>query len=134
MKRTFLSFALCLAMAVPSAAQEATTTGDPERGAAVYNRCAGCHSVGEGAMNKLGPHLNGLIGRVAGSLSDYTYSQAMTEAGANGLVWSVETLRSFLENPKDVVPGTKMQFAGMSNEREFDDLFAYLASLSPASP
>jgi cytochrome c2 len=92
----------------PSRAQD-----DPAAGEKVFKRCTARHAIGEGAQNKVGPELNGLIGRAAGSLEGFSYSDAMVEAGAGGLVWSAETLSTYLENPKAMVPGTKMTFGGL---------------------
>lgn len=71
--------------------------------------------------------LNDLIGRVAGSLPDYTYSPSMIEAGRNGLAWTGESLWAFIKKPRGVVPGTKMVFPGIENPSQLADLIAYLA-------
>lgn len=88
-----------LAIAAPAHAQ------DVDAGEKVFKRCSSCHAVGEGAKHKIGPELNDLFGRVAGSLPDYNYSKAMVEAGQNGLVWNAETLAPFLHKPKEHVAG-----------------------------
>jgi cytochrome c len=117
--------ALALASAAPVYAQ------DVEKGANVFKRCAACHAVGEGAKNKVGPELNELFGRVAGSLSDYIYSKAMIEAGQNGRIWDSETLTAYLRKPREQVPGTKMSFAGLGKDEEIANVIAYLATFSP---
>ena len=114
------------AIATPGAAQD-FSGGVAAKGKAVFARCSGCHAVGAGATNKAGPHLNDLIGRVAGSLPGYKYSPAMIEAGKGGLAWTGETLWTFLTNPRESVPGNKMAFPGMKNPAELADLIAYLA-------
>ncbi len=91
----------------------------------VFKRCAVCHAVGAGARNKLGPHLNDLFGRAAGSLSGYSYSKAMKDAGAK-VVWSEATLDAYLTNPRGFVKGTKMVFPGLPKQAERQDLIAYL--------
>ena len=104
---------------------------DVDAGANVFKRCGACHAVGEGAKNKVGPELNELFGRVAGSLPDYNYSKAMIEAGKNGLVWDAASLGPYLHKPKEHVPGTKMSFAGLPNQKDIDNLMAYLLTFSP---
>lgn len=109
--------------------------GDAAAGATVFKKCASCHAVGEGAKNKVGPELNLLIGRTAGTAPDFKYSQAMTDAGAGGLVWSAETLHQFLVKPQDFVKGTKMSFPGLKEQADIDNVVAYLTTFSaPAAP
>jgi cytochrome c len=105
--------------------------GDVEAGKTVFKKCAACHAVGEGAKNRVGPVLNDLFGRVAGTFADYKYSQAMIDAGVAGKVWDAETLPPYLHKPKDVVPGTKMSFGGLSDDADVANLLAYLMTLSP---
>lgn len=107
--------------------------GDATAGEAVFKRCASCHAIGEGAKNKVGPELNGIVGRVAGTAPDYKYSQAMIDAGAGGLTWTSEDLHAFLEGPKAKVPGTKMSFPGLPKPEDRDNVIAYLATF-PAPP
>lgn len=114
-----------LAVAAPVYAQ------DVDAGANVFKRCGSCHAVGEGAKNKVGPELNEIFGRTAGSLPDYKYSKAMIEAGEQGLVWDDESLALYLHKPKEHVPGTKMSFAGLPNQKDIDNLLAYLLTFSP---
>ncbi|MBW3098386.1 c-type cytochrome [Pseudohoeflea coraliihabitans] len=99
---------------------------DPEAGAKVYNKCKACHAVGEGAKNRVGPHLNGVFGRTAGSLEDYKYSKAMREAGEEGLVWDDATLGEYLAGPRAIIKGTKMAFAGLKKEEDVANLLAWL--------
>ena len=113
-------------------AGSAYAQGDAAAGANVFKKCAACHAVGEGAKNKVGPELNQLIGRVAGTAPDFKYSQAMTDAGTGGLVWSAETLHQFLTKPKDFVKGTKMSFPGLKEQADIDNIVAYLTSFSTA--
>jgi cytochrome c2 len=111
-------------------AQEAPT-GDAAAGEEVYNMCRGCHAVGEGATNRAGPVLNDVFGRVAGALEGFRYSNAMVEAGADGLTWTHETLDEFLADPRGYVPGTRMSFGGVKDDTDRADLIAYLATFSP---
>jgi cytochrome c len=102
----------------------AHATGDIQAGKAAFaSKCASCHSVGPSARGGFGPHLNGIVGRPAGATGDYRYSPAMKNSG---IVWSEKNLRAFMKAPSDLVPGTKMRFWGISNEKQLDDLLAYL--------
>jgi len=94
--------------------------GDATRGEQVYHRCQGCHSID---ANRVGPRHAGLFGRRAGSLEDYSYSDAMR---ASGIVWDETTLDQFLTAPRRFIPGTKMPFAGIADAQERADLIAYL--------
>jgi cytochrome c len=124
-----LAVAWCAGAAV-TMAQEAPS-GDATAGEDVFKMCMGCHAVGEGATNRVGPVLNDVFGRVAGTLEGYRYSDAMVEAGANGLTWTHETLDEFLADPRAVVPGTRMSFGGVKDEADRANLIAYLATFSP---
>ncbi|MGV1941268.1 c-type cytochrome [Agrobacterium sp. 22-211-1] len=106
----------------------ALSEGDVAKGEAVFKRCSACHAIGEGAKNRVGPQLNGIIGRAAGSVPDYNYSSAMKKAGEDGLVWTPEELRDFLSAPKKKIPGNKMALAGISKPEDLDNLIAYIES------
>ncbi|MFU2327606.1 c-type cytochrome [Pseudomonas sp. NFX98] len=102
----------------------ANAAGDAEAGGKLFKRvCGGCHQVGEGARPFFGPQLNNVIGRIAGSTSDYQYSDAMK---SSGVVWTRENLAAYIEDPKAVVSGTRMIFWGISDQEKIDDLLAYL--------
>ncbi|TMV03373.1 cytochrome c family protein [Ruegeria sediminis] len=120
-KRTLILTSLATALALPAFAE-----GDPEAGEKVFKKCKACHAVGEDAKNKVGPALNGIVGATAGQVEGFKYSDAMIEAGAGGLIWDEETLSAYLAKPKDVVPGTKMSFAGLKKEEDQADVIAYL--------
>lgn len=98
---------------------------DVEAGERVFNKCKACHQVGEDARPRTGPVLNGVVQAAAGSRDDFKYSAAMMESG---LIWDHETLARYLRTPKDVVPKTKMAFAGLKGDDEIEDVIAYLAS------
>ncbi|MHC8306302.1 c-type cytochrome [Pseudomonas sp. PB3P13] len=107
----------------------ANAAGDAEAGGKLFKRiCSGCHQVGESARASFGPQLNSIFGRASGSTSDYVYSDAMKGAG---IVWTRETLTAYLEDPKAVVPGTRMIFWGMSDAQKIDDVLAYLETFQP---
>jgi cytochrome c2 len=117
-----LSFALTPGSAGAQDIDEALAA----EGERVWRQCQACHQVGEGAANRVGPHLNGVIGRTAGSLEGFRYSSAMVEAGEGGLVWEEETLEAYLENPRQKVPGTSMAFAGLRQAEQRDAVVEYI--------
>jgi cytochrome c len=104
--------------------------GDSANGEKVFRKCKACHDVGPEAKAKVGPPLTGIIGRTAGTVEGFKYSDAMMAAGTGGLIWSPETIGELIEKPKDFVPGTKMTFAGLRKEEERADVIAYLATFS----
>jgi len=99
--------------------------GDPSAGAAVFKKCAVCHSPDAG-VNKLGPSLHGIIGRHSGSIDGYTYSPAMKSFGK---VWDPALLDTYLTDPRATVPGTKMIFPGLKDQKDRQDVIAYLSTL-----
>lgn len=96
---------------------------DIEAGKAVYQRCKVCHSVEAGRASPLGPNLHGVFGRKAGSAAGYKYSEAIQ---ISGIVWDDASLARFLRDPKDTVPGNRMAFPGVKDDKQLDDLLAYL--------
>jgi cytochrome c len=96
---------------------------DATRGQHVFAKCSPCHSVGPDATNKVGPELNGLDGRHSGTAANYNYSDANKNSG---VVWGEDTFKTYIKDPRGVIPGTKMTFAGLTNPQEADDLWAYL--------
>ncbi len=104
--------------------------GDVEHGAKVFKKCKGCHQVGDGAKNRVGPPLNGIFGRKAAIVDGFHYSKGLKRAAADGLVWNLETLNAYLENPKALVSGTRMSFRGLKNAHDRDDVLAYLRDFS----
>ena len=95
---------------------------DPAAGEAAFRKCQPCHDVGETAKNKLGPELNGLDGKKAGTAEGYAYSDGNKNSG---IVWSETTFKEYLENPQEKIPGTKM-ILSVKNEKELADLWGYL--------
>jgi cytochrome c len=112
------------------AEDHADPIGDAEAGAEVYDYCVGCHEVGQGAENGIGPHLNGLFGRPAGSIEGFKYSKGLLREGKNGLVWELDKLDAYLENPKALVSDTRMSFDGLEDRQERNDVMAYLRMFS----
>lgn len=117
---------LILTVLAAGLALPALADGDADKGKKVFNKCKACHAVGEGAANKVGPQLNGIIGAAAGQVEGFKYSDALIEAAAGGLVWDDESLAAFLAKPKDFMKGTKMSFAGLKKEDEIENVIAYL--------
>lgn len=98
--------------------------GDAQAGQALFTKtCGGCHKIGRNARAGFGPELNGIFGRPAASTPDYVYSSAMK---ASGITWQVDNLKAFIKDPSDVVPGTNMNFWGISDPQKLDDLIAWL--------
>ena len=100
-----------------------TLAQDVEKGATIFKKCALCHKIGPGAANLVGPVLNGLDGRHSGSVAGFNYSGANKNSG---IVWSEQTFGDYIKDPRAKIPGTKMVFAGIKNEQEAKDLWAYL--------
>lgn len=101
----------------------AASADDPVAGERVFRKCRACHEVGEDARNMVGPVLNGVVGRAAGSFADYHYSEANKNSG---LVWNEATLTTYLRNPQAKVPGTKMAFPGLTSDDDIANVIAYL--------
>ncbi len=127
------ALSLAAAIACIAGAAVADELGDQVRGEALFGKCKGCHEIGEGARNRVGPSLNGVFGRQAASVEGFNYSKAFQRAGAKGLEWHVDTLGPFIANPRAIVPGTRMSFRGYDDPRDQADLIAYLRGFS-ASP
>lgn len=123
LKKTLVAGAMLATLASPALAD-----GDAAKGEKVFNKCKACHAVGETAKNKVGPVLNGIVGAQAGQNPDFKYSEALLEKAGEGLVWDEDTLEVFLRNPKELIAGTKMSFAGLRKDDEIEDLIAYLAT------
>jgi cytochrome c len=115
-----------VAAALVGLSTSAFAAGDPVHGEQVFKQCKVCHAVGPGAKAGVGPAQNNVVGAKAGSRPGYNYSAAMKAAGENGVVWDEATLDKYLENPKAMVPGTKMIFPGLKNEQDRLDVIAYL--------
>jgi cytochrome c len=110
-------------IAAVTAFANAANAQDPTEGQTVFAQCKACHQVGEGAKNAVGPVLNGIIGRKAGSVEGYNYSPANKNSG---ITWDEATFSEYIKDPKAKVPGTKMVFAGVKDEQRIKDLVAYL--------
>lgn len=120
-----VSTLIALVVAAPSIASE-----EVERGKSVYRACASCHQVGANAKNTVGPHLNGVFGRRAGSVPGVRYSDDMKRSGDNGLTWDAEKLDIYLENPRNLISKTRMQFRGIASAEDRAAVIAYLRTFS----
>ncbi|MAZ17179.1 MAG: MFS transporter [Ahrensia sp.] len=108
------------------AAANAAYAADAGEGEKVFRKCAACHSVGEDAKSRVGPQLNDVFGRQAGTVDKFKYSAAMVAAGEAGVVWDEQTLTQFLVKPRDFVSGTKMAFAGLRKSADVANVIEYL--------
>lgn len=128
-----------MAAAVPASAQDhaadvAALGGDAANGEKLFKRkCASCHFADE-EKKKTGPGLLHVFGRHAGGADGFKYSKAMTEAGEGGLVWTVETMSQYLDNPKKFIKGNRMSFAGFKKPEEIADVLTYLHEAAGESP
>ena len=122
MRLLALGFALFAAIP-PAAAQDAAA------GEKIFLQCKACHQVGDNAKNAVGPVLNHLFGRKAGSVEGYNYSPANK---SSGLTWDEATFKEYIKDPKAKIPGTKMVFAGVKQEKQIEDLVAYLHKFDAA--
>lgn len=118
MSRVMIAVLMTLFVTFPSVAADAAA------GALVFKKCAACHSIGPGATTKVGPELNGVVGRTAGTLPGYNFSAAMKNSG---LTWDPTTLFTYLHGPQKLVPGTKMTFPGLASDDDVNNLISYLS-------
>jgi len=119
-KCVLMAGCLCLSASVLAVPLQAA---DIESGAEVFKKCRACHQVGPDAVNAVGPVLNGLFGRKAGTVPGYTYSDANK---ASGKTWDEATFTDYIKDPKAAIPGTKMAFAGLKDPADIEDVIAYI--------
>ena len=101
---------------------------DPVAGASTFRACKTCHQIGENAKNFVGPQLNGIVGRKAGGVPGYNYSDANRNSG---LTWDEATLTKYLKSPHEIVPGTKMAFPGLPKDQDVANVIAFLKQFGP---
>ncbi|KAB2943628.1 MAG: cytochrome c family protein [Hyphomicrobium sp.] len=123
MRKIVVSIAAVACLANAASAQ------DRAEGEKVFATCKACHQIGEGAKNAIGPQLNGIVGRKAGSVPGYNYSDANKNSD---IMWDQSSLAEYLKDPKAKVPGTKMVFAGIKDEQKVQDLIAFLRQFDAA--
>lgn len=121
---TCMAGAIVLGTALTPVAAAPAPSGDAAKGKQIFARCGICHSTAAG-VNKIGPSLNGIVGRKSATISTFNYSPAMASAK---LVWTPETLDRYLTNPKALVPGNKMIFPGLPNADDRNNVIAYLSN------
>jgi cytochrome c len=121
MKKLSLS---ALVVIASSAAATCALAQDAAAGKTSFNKCLPCHAIGEGAKNKVGPELNGLDGRKSGTAEGYSYSDANKNSG---ITWNEAQFKEYIRDPKAKIPGTKMAFAGIKNDKEVNDLWAFIS-------
>lgn len=107
----------------PGTIEPLLATASAELGAHVFKKCTSCHTIDKGGPNRIGPNLHSIVGAPKAKHSDYTYSKAMESKGGS---WTYDDLNVYLYQPRDFVPGTKMSFAGVKDDKERADLIAYL--------
>jgi cytochrome c len=117
MQKIVLTAIAVIASPAPALAQDVTA------GENSFKKCLPCHAVGADAKNKVGPVLNGLDGRKSGTIEGYNYTDANKNSG---ITWDDKTFAEYITDPRAKIPGTKMVFAGIKNEKERADLWSYL--------
>ena len=120
-----VGIALTAAMLAGTALIGPAQAQDAAAGEQSFKKCLPCHSIGPGAKNKVGPELNGLDGRHSGTAPGYSYSEANKKSG---ITWNKENFLKYITDPRAMIPGTKMIFPGIKNEKEAESLWAYLSS------
>ncbi|HEY4038184.1 MAG TPA: c-type cytochrome, partial [Burkholderiaceae bacterium] len=114
---------------IPTLTATAQAAGDAARGADIFKQnCSMCHSP-EPGQNLVGPSLFSVVGRAAGSITDFSYSSAMK---GSGITWTADRLMAYLKAPRKYIPGVKMMFPGLSDEQDREHVVAFLATLGAA--
>lgn len=113
------------ALALSVVATQALAEGDAAAGESVFRKCQACHVVDQ-EQNRVGPHLVGIINRPVASVDGFKYSNAMQEYAGTQATWTAEALTAYLADPRGVVKGTRMAFAGLKKEQEVADVIAFL--------
>ena len=129
----FYSLLLGALVSLPLANQasaEDYPAGDAVAGAKVFKKCKACHIVGAGAKNRVGPHLNDIIGRNIGAIDDFKYSKGLMAFAKQNPVWTESLLDAYLLNPRQVIKGGRMAFAGLRKEKDRHNVIAYLKEAS----
>jgi len=129
-KQTAIISSVTLLILQASLGPASAQSPNAENGADVFKKCRACHLVGDTAKHAVGPSLNNVLGRKAGSAEGYAFSDNIRELGQGGLVWSEDQLGRYLENPKAVVPRGKMAFPGIADAQDRADVIAYLKTFS----
>ena len=123
LKAWMIGCTLTLVAAGPAMAQDAAN------GAKIFAKCKACHVI-DAPTNRVGPSLHGVVGRTAGTVEGFKYSEAMIQHGKDGLVWNNENLEKYLEDPKGFVPKNRMAFAGLKKPEDRANVIAYIDEAS----
>ena len=126
--RVYVFAAWTISSLLVSASIGAASAQDAALGEKVFLKCKTCHQIGEGAKDAVGPVLNGVVGRKAGTSPDYAYSDANKNSG---ITWDEATLKDYLKNPRAKVPGAKMIFPGLTKDDDITSVIAYLKQFGP---
>jgi len=121
--KSILAAAVILAAMAQGAQAQDVAAGEQS-----FKKCLPCHAIGEGAKTKVGPQLNGIDGRHSGTAEGYSYSDANKNSG---ITWNEAVFKEYIKDPRAKIPSTKMIFAGIKNEKETGDLWAYLKQFGP---
>jgi cytochrome c len=124
-----MKLTIALALAIAALGTPAIAGGDVELGEKVFKKCKACHTIEADGKNKVGPNLHGIVGAEAGRNSDFKYSDALKEKVAEGLVWTEENLRMWLEDPQKFAKKSKMVLK-LNKDEDRDNVIAYLKTLS----
>jgi cytochrome c len=123
LKPLVIGFALSVGVVCAASAQDASA------GEKVFAKCKACHVI-DGPTNRVGPSLHGVIGRTAGTVEGFKYSEAMIQHGKDGLVWNNETIDQYLADPKGYIPKNKMAFPGLKKPEDRANVIAYIDEAS----
>jgi cytochrome c len=123
-----IPLALISVFSLVVSARVASADGDAAAGEVAFKVCRTCHQIGESARNFVGPELNGVVGRKAGTVPGYNYSDANKNSG---VTWDEATLEKYLKRPREVVPGTKMAYPGMAADVDIANVIAFLKQFGP---
>lgn len=125
MKRTGIVFVVAGMIVAAGLGSRAYAAGDAAAGEQIFEHtCKLCHQIGPGAKNYVGPELNALNGRKAGTVASYDYSAAMKNSG---ITWNEDTFKKYITNPQADIPGVKMLFAGLDKHSQRDNIWAYIS-------
>jgi cytochrome c len=119
---------ISIAMVALASSVAAAVAGDIAAGEKTFKKCMPCHSIGETAKNGVGPIQNGLKGRKSGTVPGFSYSDANKNSG---IVWDVATFKEYIRDPRAKIPGTKMVFPGIKDEKEAENLWSFLEQFGP---
>jgi cytochrome c len=125
MKKQFLTLVLALSAIIGAARAQDAATPDAAHGKIIYYKCAYCHGL-LGKNGPVGPTLVGVIGRQAGSIPDFPYSDDLK---GSGIIWDEGSIEGFIQNPAQMIQGTRMIFPGLTNQSDAADMVAYLKTL-----